>query len=95
MPTFFFSWKCYSAVINHICFYWIEELNLFGLYLIPNILTFILFSSMKLVMVVGARDPLFYCCPDLEVLIMISGIVFFTFKQISNTYSKWVAASPW
>jgi hypothetical protein len=50
---------------------------------------------IKLVMVVGARDPLFYCCPDLEVLIMISGIVFFTFKQISNTYSKWVAASPW
>jgi hypothetical protein len=36
---------------------------------------------IKLVMVVVARDPLFYCCPDLEVLIMISGIVFFTFKQ--------------
>uniref|UniRef100_A0A0E0DQ31 Phospholipid-transporting ATPase n=1 Tax=Oryza meridionalis TaxID=40149 RepID=A0A0E0DQ31_9ORYZ len=30
---------------------------------------------------VVARDPLFYCCPDLEVLIKISGMVFFTFKQ--------------
>jgi ribosome biogenesis GTPase A len=42
-----------------------------------NILT-VFFSSMKLLTVVDARDPLFYRCPDLEVLLLVFGLPYLT-----------------
>ena len=65
-----FTWIALLCDLRHVLAISIEELCSVMCFSLCKLLT-VFFSAMKLVMVVDARDPLFYRCPDLEVLLIV------------------------